>query len=119
LFRRQGEDNWLWGVDIGEGKGRSDLTQSVPLVLGSLCAEGTPCMGVCTKVLGACCRASLGEPGGQGCLAALPLLLSSGTGWITPPWLGFSTVGAWAGQGTGKGKGMGMGMGTGSGTMTG
>ena len=92
------------------------MTQSVPLVLGSPSEEG-PCMDVCPKVLGTCCRLSLGEPRGQGGLAALLLLLSSGTGWITPLWVGFSTVGAWAGKG--KGKGMGMGIGTGSGTMTG
>lgn len=77
-------------MDVGEGNGLSDLTQSMSLLLGSV-GEGRPCMAV-LPTLFATCLLSPTELPGEGCLVLLDLPLStpSGTGWMTPLWLGAS-----------------------------
>lgn len=105
MYCALGEDEPLWDMDVGDGNGLSDLTQTQSLVLKSL-GE------VPSSLLAINLLFPSGISGVCG-LVALALLHSapSGTGWIT---LGVSMV---AFEGTGMG--IGMGTGTGRGTIMG
>lgn len=105
MYCALGEDASLWDMDVGDGNGLSDLTQTVSLVLGSL-GDVPPSLLAINLLFPS------GIPGVCGLEALdLPHSAPSGTGWIT---LGVSVV---AFEGTGMG--IGMGIGTGRGTMIG